>query len=56
MELATIQMVDVVLPTKRGVDIRIQCITQPDKHQAVLMQRLKMKLPETLDIQKTREP
>ena len=50
MEHATIGMVDIVLPTRQGVDIRIRRDAQPDKHQAILLQRLKMELPKTLDI------
>jgi len=31
-ELGTISLVDVVLPTRRGVDIRRRCITRPTEH------------------------
>jgi transposase len=44
-ELSKINMVDVVLPTRCGVDIRRRCITQPTEHQAILLQRLGLQLP-----------
>ena len=34
---AQIQMVDVVLPTRTGVKIRRRCVSQPTKHQAILL-------------------
>jgi transposase len=37
-ELAKIQLVDVVLPTRQGVEIRKGCITRPTDHQAILLQ------------------
>ncbi len=44
-ELSKISMIDVVLPTRRGVDIRRRCITQPTEHQAILLQQLGLHLP-----------
>jgi transposase len=44
-ELAKIQLVDVVLPTRQGVEIRKRCITRPTDHQAILLQRLRLSLP-----------
>ena len=49
-EIAQIQMVDVVLPTKSGVRIRRRCVAQPTKHQAILLQKLGLTLPTHLDI------
>ena len=49
-EIAQIQMVDVVLPTQGGVNIRRRCVAQPTKHQAILLQRLGLILPSHLDI------
>lgn len=46
--LSQIQLVDVVLPTRKGVDIRKQCITQPTEHQKILLQHLKLELPARL--------
>jgi len=44
-ELSKINMVDVVLPTRCGVEIRRRCVAQPTKHQAILLQRLGFHLP-----------
>ena len=44
-ELGKIQLVDVVLPTRHGPDIRRRCVTQPTEHQAILLARLKLNPP-----------
>lgn len=44
-ELSQIELVDVVLPTRQGTEIRRRCITEPTDHQAILLARLKMNLP-----------
>jgi transposase len=44
-ELSQIRMVDVVLPTRCGQEIRRRCIAQPSDHQAVLLHRLGLSLP-----------
>jgi transposase len=44
-ELSKINMVDVVLPTRCGVEIRRRCITGPTEHQAILLQRMGLHLP-----------
>jgi len=44
-ELSKINMIDVVLPTRCGVEIRRRCITQPTDHQAILLQRMGLHLP-----------
>ncbi len=49
-ELAQIQMVDVVLPTRHGPEIRLRCVSRPEKHQATLLQRLRMRLPDRIRI------
>ena len=47
-ELQTIGLVDVVLPTKEGVELRRRCVTHPTEHQAILLQRLGLTLPQHL--------
>ena len=47
-ELGKIQTVDVVLPTRKGVEIRKRCITRPTEHQAILLDRLGFELPSRL--------
>jgi len=44
-ELSQIRTVDVVLPTRAGSELRRRCVTQPTKHQAILLQHLGMTLP-----------
>ena len=44
-ELAHIRVVDVILPTRQGTEIRKRCVTRPTDHQAVLLQRLGLSLP-----------
>jgi transposase len=44
-ELGKIQLVDVVLPTRQGTEIRRRCITQPTDHQAILLAHLRLNLP-----------
>jgi transposase len=44
-ELGKIRTVDVVLPTRQGVEIRKRCITRPTDHQAILLQHLGLNLP-----------
>ena len=52
-ELSGIKMVDVVLPTRSGVELRRRCISHPTKAQAILLDRLKLRLPRTMAVQKT---
>jgi hypothetical protein len=44
-ELGTISLVDVVLPTRKGVDIRRRCVRKPTEHQAILLSRLGLSIP-----------
>lgn len=44
-ELGRISLVDVVLPTKKDVNIRRRCIRKPTDHQAILLSRLNLNLP-----------
>jgi hypothetical protein len=48
-ELRQIRLVDVILPTRIGIEIRKRCITRPTKHQAILLQRLGLRLPTHLE-------
>jgi transposase len=49
-ELGRIQLVDVVLPTRDGTEIRRRCVTRPDDHQGILLQRLALNLPSNLPL------
>ena len=48
-QLRQIQLVEVVLPTRSGVEIRKRCISRPTPHQSILLQRLGLQLPESLE-------
>ena len=49
-EIANITQVDVVLPTRNGITIRKRCVSKPTEHQAILLQRLGLKLPSSKKI------
>jgi hypothetical protein len=46
--LSQLRTVDVVLPTRQGVELRRRCVERPDPHQAILLHRLGMHPPESL--------
>ncbi len=39
---------DVILPTRCGQEIRHRCLLRPDAHQAIGLEKLKLKLPDRL--------
>jgi transposase len=47
-EIQELRCVDVILPTKRGPEIRRRCLTKPTDHQAILIDRLGLRLPSHL--------
>ena len=51
-ELARIQSTDVVLPLADGSrrELRLRCVVRPDKAQAMLLDRLGLRLPERLRV------
>jgi transposase len=44
-ELGELRMLDVILPTRSGIDIRKRCLAKPTDHQQILLDRLKLRLP-----------
>jgi transposase len=48
-EIAAIQTVDVILPTRCGRQIRKRCVGKPTDHQAILLHKLGMILPRGLE-------
>jgi transposase len=48
-EIAGVQLVDVVLPTRCGREIRKRCVSQPTEHQAILLHKLGLCLPRALE-------
>jgi len=49
-ELQELKVVDAVLPTRRGTEIRKRCIGRPTAHQAILLERLRLVLPRHLKV------
>jgi len=49
-ELKEISLVDVLLPTRTGITLHKQCVSRPSDHQALLLQKLQLKLPSTMGI------
>jgi len=47
-EIKRIKLADVILPTRKGIDIKLQCVSQADPHQKILLQRLGIKIPKRL--------
>jgi transposase len=50
-ELDKISLVDVVLPTRDGPEIRRRCVARPTDHQAILLDRLGLRLPRQLKVE-----
>jgi transposase len=48
-ELSKVALVEIALPARTGVTIRKRCISRPTEHQAILLQRLGLRLPATLE-------
>ena len=44
-ELSEIRLVDVVLPTDTGHEIRNRCVARPSEHQKILLEKLGLRLP-----------
>jgi len=47
-ELSDLRLVDVILPTRDGIEIRKRCIARPSDHQQILLENLGLKLPEKI--------
>jgi transposase len=48
-EIAAIQTADVILPTRCGQKIRKRCVGKPTEHQAILLHKLGMTLPRSVE-------
>jgi transposase len=48
-EISAIQTVDVILPTRCGQKIRKRCVAKPTEHQAILLHKLGLSLPRSLE-------
>lgn len=49
-ELSRLRLVDVVMKTDTGTELRRRCVGQPDEHQAILLYRLGLTLPQGLEV------
>lgn len=47
-EVGELRLVDVILPTSEGIQIRRRCVTRANEHQAILLDRLGFHLPQSL--------
>lgn len=47
-ELAQIQVIDVVVPTRSGIELRKRCVSEPTDHQSILLHRLGLHLPKRM--------
>ncbi len=47
-EIKRIKLTDVILPTKKAVEIKLHCVSKPDEHQRILLQHLGLTLPARL--------
>jgi transposase len=50
-ELCEIKLVNVVMSTRQGIPIKLRCVSTPTSHQAILLQRLRLKLPSRFPMQ-----
>ena len=48
-ELGELRMMDVILPTSEGIEIRRRCVSRPNEHQSILLNRLGLELPRNLE-------
>jgi transposase len=44
-ELSDLRMMDVILPTRSGIEIRRRCLSKPTDHQQILLDCLNLRLP-----------
>lgn len=48
-ELGELRLVDVILPTSEGINLHRRCVSRPNEHQLILLERLGLKLPRYLE-------
>lgn len=47
-ELSKIKLVEVILPTRKNINIKLNCVSTPTEHQKILLHKLKLQLPKRL--------
>jgi len=50
-EITKLNLADIVLPTRGGTELRLRCVLKPEKHLAVLLDRLNLRPPLRLAMQ-----
>ena len=50
-EIKNLTLVDVVLQTRTGTEIRLRCVSKPEQHLAILLQKLKLRPPDRLQME-----
>ena len=48
-ELSDVRLMDVILPTRDGIEIRKRCIGRSSDHQQILLDALQLKLPSKIN-------
>lgn len=48
-EIKQLTVTDVVLPTRKGIVLRLRCVSKPEKHLAILLHKLGLQIPERLN-------
>jgi transposase len=49
-EIKNLTLVDVVLLTRTGTEIRLRCVSKPEQHLAILLQKLNLRPPNRLEM------
>ncbi len=49
-EIKNLTLIDVVLQTRTGTEIRLRCVSKPEQHLAILLQKLNLRPPLRLDM------
>lgn len=47
-ELSQIKLVEVILPTRKNINLKLRCVSTPTEHQKILLQKLNLKTPKRL--------
>ena len=51
-EIKNLNLVDVVLLTRAGFEIRLRCVSKPENHLAILLQKLNLHVPSRLEMKR----
>jgi len=52
-EIKTLMLVDVVMATRSGIEIKLRCVSKPEDPLALLLQKLRLRPPERLEMKLT---